>query len=180
MMKITFITLITFLISANNYVQAQHKHQDQKPVQKIISHQEHKKTSGVEALSEDLRDLLTQEMQALQTGMMSVIPAYVSGNWAEIESTAKQMSNSYILKQNLTESQMHELHSQLPPEFIEKDQRFHYLAGMLEHAAKNKKPELINFYFSEMTESCVDCHTQFATHKFPALLPSDKKPKHSH
>ena len=33
---------------------------------------------GVEALSRDLRDLLSQEMQALEKGMMSIIPAYNS------------------------------------------------------------------------------------------------------
>ena len=135
---------------------------------------------GVEALSSDLRDLLNQEMQALQTGMQSIIPAYISGNWDEIATTAGKMQNSYILKQSLTESQGKELHSVLPHAFIEKDQRFHYLAGMLEHAAKNKKAELINFYFSEMNESCVSCHTIFATHKFPALSPKGKKGKHTH
>ncbi|MBL1276470.1 MAG: hypothetical protein COB30_010305 [Ectothiorhodospiraceae bacterium] len=74
---------------------------------------------------------------------------------------------------------MKELHAVLPHEFIEKDKRFHYLAGMLEHAAKNRKFELINFYFSEMNESCVGCHMVFATHKFPALT---QKPasKHTH
>ena len=135
---------------------------------------------GVEALSSDLRDLLSQEMQALENGMMSIIPAYNSGNWGDIETTAGKMKNSYILKQNLTESQVKELHSVLPNAFIEKDQKFHYLAGMLEHAAKNKKAELINFYFSEMNESCVGCHTVFATHKFPALLSKEKEDEHSH
>jgi len=63
--------------------------------------------------------------------MMSIIPAYISGNWSEIETTAGQIKSSYILKQSLTESQEKELHSALPHAFIEKDQRFHYLAGML-------------------------------------------------
>ena len=135
---------------------------------------------GVEALSPDLRDLLSQEMKAVQSGMMSIIPAYSSGNWGEIVNIAGQIKNSYILKQSLTESQVKELHSVLPHAFIEKDQRFHYLAGMLEHAAKNKKPELINFYFSKMNESCVSCHTVFATHKFPALSPKEKKGEHAH
>jgi hypothetical protein len=134
---------------------------------------------GVEALSSDLRDLLSQEMQALQNGMMSIIPAYISGNWGEIETTAGKMKNSYILKQSLTESQVKELHSILPHAFLEKDQRFHYLAGMLKHAAKNKKAELINFYFSEMNESCVRCHTIFATHKFPALSSKGTKAEHT-
>lgn len=142
-------------------------------------HEEHTKASGVELLSPDLRGLLSKEMSALQDGMMSIIPAYISGNWGEIEATAKNIKSSYILKQSLTESQIKELHSVLPPEFIEKDQRFHYLAGMLEHAAQSKKPELINFYFSEMNESCTSCHAVFATHKFPALKPA-KKHEHGH
>ncbi len=90
------------------------------------------------------------------------------------------MNNSYIMKQNLTESQIKELHAVLPPAFIERDQRFHYLAGMLEHAAKSKKPELINFYFSEMTESCVGCHSVFATKKFPALASKEMNEEHDH
>lgn len=144
-----------------------------------LKHKEPGSALGVEALSHELRNLLSQEMQALQSGMMSIIPAYISGNWSEIETTAGKIKNSYILKQSLTGSQVKELHSILPNEFIEKDQRFHYLAGMLEHAAKNRKPELISFYFSEMTESCVSCHTDFAKHKFPALMPK-KKAEHAH
>ncbi len=145
----------------------------------VPKNEDHDAKTGVEVLSADLRGLLSQEMKALQDGMMSIIPAYVSGNWEEIESTANKMKTSYILKQSLTEEQVKELHSALPHEFIEKDQRFHYLAGMLEHAAKNKKPELVNFYFSEMNESCLSCHSKFATHKFPALE-SKKEGEHTH
>ena len=144
-----------------------------------FKHQEPENASGVEALSHDLRNLLSQEMQALQSGMMSIIPAYISGNWNEIETTAGKIKNSYILKKSLSESQVKELHSVLPHEFFEKDQRFHYLAGMLEHAAKNRKSELINFYFSEMNESCVSCHVVFAAHKFPELIPKTES-KHTH
>ncbi len=138
------------------------------------------KTSGVETLSPELRELLTKEMQALQNGMMSVIPAYVSGNWREIESIAHKMKSSYILKQSLTKEQMHELHTSLPDSFIKLDQHFHYLSGMLEHAAKNKKTELVGFYFSKLSETCVSCHTQYATHKFPAFAPVKKTDDHSH
>ena len=165
----TFISVALFaiLLPTMSFAKDAHKHEA------------HTKTSGVEALSPDLRNLLSKEMLALQDGMMSIIPAYISGNWSEIETTAEKMKSSYILKQSLTESQAKELHSVLSPEFIEKDQRFHYLAGMLEHAAQSKKAELINFYFSEMNESCANCHAAFATHKFPALNPA-KKVRHAH
>lgn len=144
------------------------------------THETSENAVGVEALSPELRDLLSEEMRALQRGMMSIIPAYNSGNWDEIETTAGKMKSSYIFNQRLTESQVQELHSALPAAFIEKDQRFHYLAGMLEHVAKENNAELINFYFSEMNESCVSCHTLFATHRFPALSSKQTKDEHTH
>jgi hypothetical protein len=51
---------------------------------------------------------------------------------------------------------------------------------MLEHVAKEKKGELINFYFFEMKESCVGCHSVFATKKFPALVPKEKDKEYNH
>jgi uncharacterized membrane protein YcjF (UPF0283 family) len=38
--------------------------------------------SGVEALSPELRALLSKEMLELQEGMKSILPAYISGNLA--------------------------------------------------------------------------------------------------
>ena len=166
----TRITLLAILLPTMSFGGDKAKHEE---------HEGHENASAVEMLSPELRSLLSKEMQALQDGMMSIIPAYVSGNWGEIQITAEKIKSSYILKQSLTESQVEELHSVLPPEFIEKDQRFHYLAGMLAHAAKSGKPELINFYFSEMNESCVGCHAVFATHKFPALV-APKNGAHTH
>ncbi|MEH6468214.1 MAG: hypothetical protein V7725_01220 [Porticoccus sp.] len=143
--------------------------------------QESKKvSSGVETLTPELRELLRKEMVALQTGMMAIIPAYVSGNWSEIEHIAHKMEKSYILKQSLTGEQLKELHESLPEAFIKQDQQFHYLSGMLNHAAKNKKLELVGFYFSKLSESCVGCHSQFAVHKFPAFAPKAIIEQHEH
>ncbi|MBV1932652.1 MAG: hypothetical protein KUG71_13155 [Porticoccaceae bacterium] len=137
-------------------------------------------SASIESLSPELRALLSKEMVAIQQGMMAVIPAYVSGNWSEIEQIARQIKNSYILKQSLTDHQLHELHNSLPEGFIKQDQHFHYLSGMLEHAASNKKTELVGFYFSKMSESCVSCHSQYATHRFPALTPASKATERLH
>jgi len=136
--------------------------------------------SPIESLSPELRALLSKEMVAIQQGMMAIIPAYVSGNWNKIEQIAERIKNSYILKQSLTDHQLHELHNSLPEGFIKQDQHFHYLSGMLEHAASNKKAELVGFYFSKMSESCLSCHSQYATHRFPALAPSSKAAEHLH
>ncbi len=126
-------------------------------------------TAAVEKLPVDLRQLLSQEMKALETGMQTIISAYYAGNWPKIEAVAGKMKNSYILKQRLSQQQKHILHARLPHSFIQQDRHFHYLAGMLEHAAQVRKPELVNFYFSEMNRQCFSCHADFATHKFPAL-----------
>jgi len=134
--------------------------------------------SGIVDLSPELRDLLSREMRQLQKGMTEILPLYVSGEWAEIVPVASKMKNSYVLKQSLSDEQMHELHTKLPGGFIQLDKQFHYLSGMLEHAAETGKPELIGFYFSKMTEACVSCHTQYATHRFPALSPGTKGHEH--
>ena len=154
------------------------------PVLSFAQDQDHHESGatdvGVESLSPALRALLAQEMLALETGMQAIIPAYSSGNWSEIALIAEQMENSYILKQALTDEQKKELHSSLPGSFIDMDKQFHYLAGMLKHVAKNEKSELVGFYFSKLNESCVDCHAQYATHRFPAFEKKADSGEHSH
>jgi hypothetical protein len=141
------------------------------PTLSIAAHDGHHEANqkSVENLSPELRALLQQEMQALQNGMIAVIPAFVSGDLAVVEEIAKNMKNSFILRQSITREQMHELHSTLPESFIKMDKEFHYFAGMLSHTANRKKLELVNFYLSKLTESCVACHSQYATHKFPGF-----------
>ena len=66
------------------------------------------KDKSVESLSPELRALLQQEMQALQTGMVSAFPALVSGNLAEVAEIARKMqkkatsSGSRFLKSKCT------------------------------------------------------------------------------
>ena len=161
---IIFLSLIIFSFSC--YAENNHKHEN-------IKH-----LAPVESLSEELRKLLSKEMLSLQNGMMSIIPAYASGDWSKIEDIARKMKDSYILKQSLTEQQIKELHSALPDDFIKQDQQFHYFSGMLSHAAKMEKSELVGFYFSKLNEACINCHTEHATHKFPAL--KTEKETHNH
>lgn len=163
----THMLFLLFLLPTISYAQGKTNDKEQANV------------SAVEKLSPALRGLLSEEMLAIQSGMMSIIPAYAAGNWATIGEVASKIEKSYILDQKLTKKQIKELETRLPPEFIKQDERFHYLAGMLAHAAESEKPELINFYFSEMNAACAACHADFATHRFSALKPS-KKAKHSH
>jgi len=122
--------------------------------------------ASVNSLSVPLQQLLKQEMQGLQQGLLALQPAYISGDWQQVAEIAMKMKNSYILKQQITPAQNHELHTKLPQAFINKDKEFHYFAGMLSHVADQKKTELIGFYLEKLTSSCMGCHASFATEKF--------------
>ena len=167
------MTLSTFAYGAEQVHQDTSNHKPENTELKADS-------ARIESLSPGLRGLLSKEMLAIQKGMMSITPAYAAGNWDEIANIANKIKDSYILKQSLTQEQKHELHTSLPNGFIKQDQHFHYLSGMLEHAASNKKAELVGFYFSKMSESCVSCHSQYAIHKFPALAANKNTIEHSH
>ncbi len=136
--------------------------------------------TGVEALDPELRALLQQEMRAIETAMKDMISFNAAGDFEKVESMASQIENSFILKQNLTQEQMHQLHTLLPEDFLIKDTQFHYDAGMLQHAAANKKPELIAFYYSKLIESCGSCHQVHAKHKFPQFNHNNKSVQHEH
>lgn len=135
---------------------------------------------GIETLSPDLRVLLSQEMQALQKGMMSMIPELVSGNYDEVAKTATKIQNSFILEQKLTKEQKEELSHKLPAAFVEIDEGFHKDAGMLAEVAKGKNGELANFYFFKMTNACTSCHSRFAKHRFSAFAEKKEEIGHKH
>ncbi len=139
---------------------------------------ESKHESAITTLSPQLRGLLTEEMKQLQKGMTDILPLYIAGKWNEIVPIATAIEESYVLKKSLSKKQIHELHTKLPDGFIELDQQFHYLSGMLSHASEMRKIELIGFYYAKMTETCVNCHSKFATHKFPQLKPKEKSHDH--
>ncbi len=136
--------------------------------------------TGVEALAPELRVLLQQEMQAIETAMKDIIPLNAAGDFEKIEQLASQIENSFILKQNLSEEQMHQLHTLLPEGFLQQDQQFHYDAGMLKHVAANKKSELVAFYYGQLLESCGSCHQAHAKHRFTLFNQADEATQHNH
>jgi len=142
-------------------------------------HKEKLKEKGVEALSQELRGLLSQEMLALQKGVISLVPEIASGNWHEVETIANKIKASYILKQKLTKEQAKELHSKLPESFVEMDASFHNDAEMLAHAAEKRNSELANFYFYKMNNACTGCHSKYAAHRFPSFK-NKNEASHSH
>ncbi|MCF6354703.1 MAG: hypothetical protein L3J26_06295 [Candidatus Polarisedimenticolaceae bacterium] len=150
--RIGMLLLFGFYAAGTVADEARHSHQ-QKP----------------KAIPQEIKTLITQEMQALQQGMRELIPAIVSGDWSRLEGIGRQMRDSYIIKQKLTKAQKKVLQATLPESFKKMDQVFHSSAGMLSDAAKKRDMEQVVFYYSKMTESCVNCHSQHATQRFPAL-----------
>ena len=131
-------------------------------------------------LSADLRNLLGEEMVAIENGMKNLVPAISSGEWEKVASIAQNISNSFIMKQKLTTAQKDELHRVLPSQFIEMDQGFHNSAGMLAHAAGMKNADVVNFYFFKLNSACVACHTKYATERFPGLVKGNEGDSHQH
>ncbi len=126
-------------------------------------------TGAAAGLSADLRDLLRQEMVSLDRAMGTLGSDIAQGRWESASKTAGQMRDSFILKQALTKEQAHELHAKLPQGFIEQDVRFHKQADKLADAAHQRDAELSVFYYGQMMNSCVRCHTTHAPGRFPGF-----------
>lgn len=120
-------------------------------------------------LSEDLKLILTEEMIAIQDGMIRIIPALISGNWSKISGISNEIKESFILEKKLTNKQKEELRRALPAGFLKLDRKFHNTAGKLAQAASSHDRELTNFYYYKLLESCSSCHSIYATDRFPEL-----------
>lgn len=170
----TRLFLLFFITATLSTGCATHKHDE--------THAEHSHgeetsdngTPGRVQLSPDTTELLIEEMRELQNGMKKIVPALVAGEWEKISYIGNKMEDSYIMKDSLTKAQMHELHESLPEDFQKLDHAFHESAGLLAKAADNQNREQISYYYYKMTEACVECHSLYATHKFPQFLKTKK------
>lgn len=129
-------------------------------------------------LSPEIRQLLKSEMQQIRSGMETLVFAMASADWQQLETTAANIQQGYIMKQTLSAEQKHQLHQGLPQTFKALDQRFHYYAGMLSHVARERDMELANFFIYKMNESCSACHAQYATTRFPGFSQPNKHKGH--
>jgi hypothetical protein len=124
------------------------------------------KSSEITQLSSGLKNLLSQEMIAVDKSMKNIFHHMISANFEELSKEAIGIQNSFILKKKLTKEQKIELHSNVSNEFITLDKQFHVTAGKLANAAEFEDIKEINKYFTQMTNSCIQCHSTFATYKF--------------
>jgi hypothetical protein len=137
-------------------------------------------TAPALTLSPDLLELLREEMRGISGGVQALAPAIAIGDWKTITDTSARIKASYIMEQKLTAAQKEELETALPEVFKLMDANFHREAGNLGHAAEVRDGELTAFYFYRMVESCVACHSAYATTRFPDLAAGAAGEAHQH
>ncbi|NIS38100.1 hypothetical protein GWN91_02770, partial [Candidatus Saccharibacteria bacterium] len=111
--------------------------------------------------------VLRQEMRKIEVGMGQLLSNLAQGRGIEAEKIARNIHDSFILKQELSKEDLEQLISLLPKLFVKLDRGFHQSAlEVAEAAGQNQFAKAIVSY-SEMAQACVNCHSQFATHRFP-------------
>ena len=164
---VTLLTMAWLAISA--VAVAQHDHDDEETT-----------TRAGHEMSPELRGLLVSEMQAIDSALAEVVAALARGDWETTSHKARQIEGTFILRQELTEEQMHELHAVIPEGFLELDRAFHADAGKLAQAASARDGELSVFYVSQLTNACISCHRQFAAEAFPGFQEPSEPQGHHH
>lgn len=120
-------------------------------------------------LSEGTMELLRQEMRALTVDVNTLPAAIATGDWETVADTAGRMQASYIMEQELSESQRMELSRSLPDHFKHLDAAFHREAGELQRAARQGDADIVTFRFQRMLNTCTDCHVAYAPSRFPGF-----------
>lgn len=124
-------------------------------------------------LTDKLRQLLQEEMRAVQGAMTSIHSAMVTGQHASVAERAQRIHDSFILKQSLTEQDREDLMSAVPTGFIDLDKEFHKLAASLADAGRNENTKEQRILFSKMTHSCIECHGTYVSDRFPEVNASE-------
>lgn len=128
------------------------------------------------SLSPEVRTLLRAEMREISGAIQRIAPAIAIGDLEAVAQVSEQIGASYLMEQQLSESQREEL-QMLPEHFQRLDGRFHEDAARLKQAADADDAELAAFRYYRLVDSCVACHTVYAQHRFPGLRAA---PTHDH
>lgn len=123
------------------------------------------------SLSPETRVVIIGEMQAISQAMGRIHTAVVTGDHSTVAEEARNIHDSFVLEQELSDSQREEIGTELPTGFIEADQAFHVLSERLAQAGESSNPTLERLWFQEMTRACQACHTDYAGARFPGLMP---------
>lgn len=120
-------------------------------------------------LPENLLNVLTQEMQQIESGMQLLLDYLARGEADKAENIAMKIHNSFILKQSLSPQELQQLISLLPTGFVQMDRAFHGQAKELAQTVQRQDFAAGIKIYGEMTQACVSCHQQYAQEKFPGL-----------
>lgn len=129
-------------------------------------------------LSNDLLDLLRQEMLDIAKGIQTIALSLAIADWKSIQDTSIRIRDSYIMNRNLTPKQARELEQTLPEKFKELDAELHHRAEKLATAADAHDRELAVFQYSRLIESCTTCHSSYAGKRFPGFAPGVRQVHH--
>jgi len=123
----------------------------------------------VTTISDETRDLFKAEMNFIKLGMDEILYNMISGNDEKVVEIAGEIRDSFIFTRSLKPHNVKELQT-LPKEFFTVDKELHGGAAALANAAEFNDKEAMQENYFKMVNSCVKCHTTFATHKFSHFL----------
>lgn len=122
---------------------------------------------SIENVKQVSRDLLTEEMFFVESGMKEIFSGLIRNDLALVKQAASKIENSHVFSRKMTKEIQEDLTRNLPKDFFVFDQEFHELAGKLANAAEfDDRKEAMDSYI-ELSKKCVQCHSTYAKHKFP-------------
>jgi hypothetical protein len=164
---VNYLSLLMIIFLILGCTEKQMENQDS---QEMLKNEEQpEKTVNNLELPERFLNILRQEMIQLNGGMGALLSYMIRGQGQEAAEIATTIHNSFILKQELTEEELNQLVSLLPERFIQLDRGFHQLADEIATTLKNEDFEKSSQIYGQMVEACLNCHSQFATERFPSL-----------
>ena len=125
------------------------------------------------------KSALVKEMYSINKNYQELVSNLAQGDWAKVIENSHNIHSAFILKQELSEEDMADLHRILPERFIEMDSKFHVHELKLAIAAKEKDGELALIYSGKMMDGCVSCHQVFAKDRFEGFS-SQEEATHEH
>lgn len=118
-------------------------------------------------LTPKLRDLLREEMVAIEDASKQILSALIAGEDAQVAELAQRIHDSFILQQEMTEEDRAALMEAVPSGFVEQDRAFHEIALALAEAARADDRARQHEQYGRMIEACSACHADYATGRFP-------------
>ena len=120
-------------------------------------------------LTPRLKQMLSEEMLSVKQAVKQILDGLIVGDHPLVATQAQQIHDSFILERNLTKQDKKDLMKAATSEFLKLDGEFHMTAKKLADAALHKDYELQRFYYSRLVDSCQNCHSQYASDRFPAF-----------